>query len=39
MIPAADMVDARLGDPRQKCPGGLRALVKQAEGREHADPG
>jgi len=38
MISAADMVDARLADPRQECAGGLGALLEQVEGREHADP-
>jgi hypothetical protein len=38
MVSASDMVDARLADPRQECPGGLRALLEQVEGREHADP-
>ncbi len=39
VVSAADMVDARLGGPRQECPGSLRALLQQAGGREHAHPG
>src|SRR5207344_643997 len=39
MVSAADVVDARVGDPRQECPGGLWAPLKQVEGWEDADPG
>ena len=39
VVTAADVIDACLIDPGQECAGSLRALLEQAEGREHADPG
>jgi len=38
VVAAADVVDARVADLRQKGAGGLRAPLEQAVGREHADP-
>jgi hypothetical protein len=38
VVAAADMVDARLADVLQERAGSLRALLEQAERREHADP-
>jgi hypothetical protein len=38
VISAADMIDTGVASARQECPGHLRALCQQVEGREHADP-
>jgi hypothetical protein len=38
MIGAAQVVDARVADPGQEAASGRRALLQQAEWREHADP-
>ena len=38
VVAAANVVDAFFADVRQEGAGGLRALLQQAGGREHADP-
>src|SRR5215471_17670939 len=39
MVCAADMVNAGRADLLQERPRGMRVMLKQAEGREHADTG
>src|SRR5580700_8088652 len=38
VVSAADMIDARVGDPRQERPGGLLPPRKEVERCEHAQP-